>query len=58
METDESLEQLSNARTPTHESREGDSNVTDERDRQLQKQSSQRCSTDEGMHIDESDEQS
>jgi hypothetical protein len=45
-----------NAESPRHESAEGDSKFTVERDRHSRKHSLQSVSTDEGMQNDESDE--
>jgi hypothetical protein len=56
MQIEESDEHSQNARASMDESFEPDSNVTVERDSQSEKHSSPSCSTEEGMHIDESDE--
>jgi hypothetical protein len=54
---DESDEQLQNARLPIHESLESDLNVIDEGDLHPVKQKERILSTQEGIQIDESDEQ-
>jgi hypothetical protein len=54
----ESDEHLENADSSIHESSESDSNVTVERDLHPPKQYSQIVSTEEGIQIVESDEQS
>jgi hypothetical protein len=48
---------LRNAESSIHESLESDANVIVERDVQLEKQSLQIFVTEEGIQIDESDEQ-
>jgi hypothetical protein len=57
MQIDESDEQNQNADLSMNESLETDSNVSVERDLQPKKHVSPSTSTEEGMQIDESDEQ-
>jgi hypothetical protein len=54
---EESEQQLKNAPTPIDESFEPDSNETVERDRHPRKHISPSVVTENGMHIDESEEQ-
>jgi hypothetical protein len=58
MQINESDEQKENDISAIDESLELDSNVTVERDLQSEKHASPRLSTEEGMQIDKSDEQS
>jgi hypothetical protein len=57
MQIDESDEQHQNPDSPIAEKLESNSNVTFERDLHSPKQRRPSVSTDEGMQIDESDEQ-
>jgi hypothetical protein len=57
IQIDESDEQHQNTYSSIHESLEFDSNISVERERQLEKQDLQSLSTDEGIQIDKSDEQ-
>jgi hypothetical protein len=57
MQIDESCEQPWNAELPMRERLDPNSKVTVTRERQPQKHEAHILSTDEGMQIDESDEQ-
>jgi hypothetical protein len=57
MQIDESDAQNPKAKLPIHETLQPDSIVTMQRDSHAKKHFVQRISTDEGMQIDESDEQ-